>query len=305
MAKIDDQIERAIRRIENATERGVLRNYKRALDEVRRQLSLVYERYAEAGQLTNAQMSKYNRLKNLHSHIIAETRPLFSENGRNIERMAAVTYEETFYRYGWAISSDVGVDLRWGLLSDDVVKAAVENPISGLSLHNITLEQRRRTLMGINRAVTQGIVQGDSYPKMARRVKGFLDGDARRAVTVVRTEGQRAYAAGQIASYDRADELGIDVRRIWDATLDQRTRAAHGDLDGTAAGRDGLFDTEVGRIPGPLHSGVGWFDINCRCRVRPEVVGYSPKVRRIRDQGIVKYQTYKEWAKAHNVRAKR
>jgi hypothetical protein len=51
------------------------------------------------------------------------------------------------------------------------------------------------------------------------------------------------------------------------------------------------------KTAGPLRSGVAAEDINCRCRVRGQIEGYEPKVRRIRDEGVVPYETYQSWNK--------
>ena len=287
---------RAVGRLERAAARNILQTYQVALADMRKGMGILYERYSTSGALTMAEMSKFNRLKSMHDNILKQMGPRFASNGRTVERMSEAIFTETYYREGWAISQDVKADINWGLLHPEVVKAAVQNPISGLTLHGLTLEERRRTLLGINRAVTQGLVQDDSYPKMMRRVKGFLEGDAKRAMTVVRTEGQRAMVEGQIAAGEEAERLGVETRKVWDATLDGATRPEHGALDGQPANADGLFDTAVGLVRGPLSSGDPSFDINCRCRVSYEVVGYEPTSRRIRDEGVVPYKTYRQWA---------
>eukprot|EP00919_Chromeraceae_sp_WS-2016_P053388 GHVR01126793.1.p1 GENE.GHVR01126793.1~~GHVR01126793.1.p1 ORF type:complete len:311 (-),score=50.50 GHVR01126793.1:1383-2315(-) len=278
---------KAVGRLEKVAAKNILQNYQVALADIRKGMGVLYEKYAKKGVLTYAEMTKYNRLKSMHDNIIEQMGPIFSRNGKVIETLAADAYQASYYRNGWAITQDVGADVNWGLLNPEAVKAAVQNPISGLTLNGLTLEQRRRTLLGINRAVTQGLVQGESYPDMVKRVKGFLEGDAKRAMTVVRTEGQRAMVEGQVAAGERAGELGIKTRKIWDATLDGRTRPEHGEIDGQVANEKGYFSTAVGPVFAPLTSGDPAFDINCRCRVTYEVVGYEG------DQ--TGYKTYDEW----------
>ena len=36
-------------------------------------------------------------------------------------------------------------------------------------------------------------------------------------------------------------------------------------------------------------------DISCRCRLVPIVADMEPELRRIRDEGVVPYKSYKEW----------
>jgi hypothetical protein len=136
---------------------------------------------------------------------------------------------------------------------------------------------------------------------MARRVKTAMNRNYNDALRIVRTEGQRSAVVGQQKAAENADDLGVKVRQIWDATLDGRTRPRHGDLDGRARDeeRGGWWVPGIGWVSGPLQSGDPSFDINCRCRVREEIAGYEPKVRRQRDKGLQPYQTYNEWKKTH------
>jgi hypothetical protein len=76
-------------------------------------------------------------------------------------------------------------------------------------------------------------------------------------------------------------------------------------MDGKKAemrnGEPMFYSPSVGWIRGPLQSGVPSFDINCRCRVRGEVAGYPPKVRRVRDEGLKDYQTFEQWARERGI----
>jgi uncharacterized protein with gpF-like domain len=106
-----------------------------------------------------------------------------------------------------------------------------------------------------------------------------------------------ALNAGQAESYARAEKAGIEGAYIWDATLDGRTRPEHGAKDGEKRAEDGLFDPLDGVRP--AYPGDGNLSaamrINCRCRLRYEVEGYAPLLRRTREDGLVPYQTYPQW----------
>ena len=143
------------------------------------------------------------------------------------------------------------------------MKAAVENELSKIAIKGV----RQNGLLGIRRTVTDGLIQGDSYPKMARKIKKFMDSTASSYQTIVRTEGQRSAVAGQRATYDAAEDLGVEMLRIWDATLDSRTRPAHGRLDGKPSdGKDEIghyWNVGGQRIHGPHMEGGPAFTINC------------------------------------------
>jgi SPP1 gp7 family putative phage head morphogenesis protein len=276
-------------------EREVLRNYAAALKKIRNDIAKLYERYSVNGQLTYAEMSKYNRLTSLESQVADIMRPAFGKIDRLIDKVGPLEYEEAFYRAGWAIDQTTGVALKWGLLNDKAVKAAVANPLDLIAKTRL----KQDGITKIRRAVTQGLIRGQSYPNMMKEIRGAINGNAYDAMRIVRTEGQRAQVQGQLANYEQARKIGVEVVDIWDATLDSRTRESHGKLDGVKAHyKDGVpyWYTDVGEVTGPGTSGVASFDINCRCRIRGEIEGFAPEKRRI-DGEIQKYQTYDEWKK--------
>ena len=285
-------------------ERETLGFYREALAAIRRDIAAVYERYSVDGTLTLAEMSRYNRLAALEKQIVAEFSPAVRKSTRLVEKMSRIEYDEAFYRYAWTMDQQAGVALQWGVLNPTTVTAAVANPL------RLIAETRLETdgIQRIQRAVTQGLIRGQSYPAMAREIKAAIDGNASDALRIVRTEGQRAQVIGQQASYERARADGVVVVDVWNASLDGRTRPEHGALDGVEAKYDDAgnpyWDTAVGRVAGPTRSGVASFDINCRCRITGRVKGYEPTVRRIRGQGVVPYTTYDNWIAGLNARGK-
>ena len=275
-------------------EREIIRNYAEGIESIRNDIGKVYERYAVNGKLTNAEMSKYNRLTSLEAQLTEDIRPVFRKNKALIEKMAKVEYNEAFYRTAWAIDQNTGVALKWGLLNPKAVEAAVANPLRLIGEKRL----RQDGLIRIQRAVAQGLIKGDSYPRMMRGIRAAINGNAADALRIVRTEGQRAQVLGQQANYAEARDIGVEAVEVWDAALDDRTRDSHGALDGVRAqyrsNGEPYWNTEVGEVAGPMQSGYAGFDINCRCRVRAEVEGFEVDKRRIEGR-IQKYQTYKEW----------
>lgn len=272
----------------------VVRNYAEALESIRSDIGKIYERYSVDGKLTLAEMTKFNRLRNLEKQLTEDITPVGLKNTALIERMTRVEYDEAFYRFAWTIDQQAGVSLQWGLLRAEDIKSAVANPLRKIAEERLRDEGRRK----IRRAVTQGLIRGDSYPAMMRGIKDAINGTAADAMRIVRTEGQRAQVMGQQATYKKARKLGVEAVEAWDAALDGKTRPEHGALDGVQAkykSGQPYWQTSVGRVRGPTQSGVASFDINCRCRVTSRVKGYEPKVRRIRDKGLVPYKPYSKW----------
>lgn len=292
--QMQGQAWRALDRNQAVVEREIVANYRKAAVAIRAEMAKIYEKYAVDGVLSNAEMTKYNRLVGLEKQIIGDVQPAVAQSIRDITRLQGTQYNQGFFRNAWALDNSLGVRMRWGTFNPKQVAQAVANPLALISKQRL----RENTLIQVRSAIAQGLIRGSSYPAMMRNIKPAINGSASDALRIARTEGQRAAVLGQQAQYADADDKGIEVQEIWDATLDDRTRPDHGALDGQAKDtKTNTWQTAVGPVTGPLQSGVASFDINCRCRVRGEVDDEQPAVRRIRGKGVVPYQTYDQWDK--------
>jgi hypothetical protein len=83
------------------------------------------------------------------------------------------------------------------------------------------------------------------------------------AMRIARTEGHRIQCqAGMDACY-RAKEMGADVAKKWDSTLDGKTRSSHRQVDGEIRELDDKFSNGL-MFPGDP-SGRAAEVVNCRC----------------------------------------
>lgn len=279
--------------------RELVRNYADALDSIRAQLSRVYERYSVNGVLTNAEMSRYNRLAALEKSIIDELRPVVAQQNRLIELATEVQYDEAFYRYAWSYDQAVGVPLRWGTLDAAQVRAAVDNPLR----HLATRDLGAATVTRIRRSIAQGIIRGASMPAMMRDVRGAMGTTAADAMRIVRTEAHRARELGGWQTAQDATSQGVQIKRRWSASLDTKTRDSHASIDGEEVGPEERFSNGL-MYPGDP-AGSAAEVINCRCSVDDIIEGLEPELRRTRDRGVEPYQTFTQWANDRGVRASR
>ena len=88
------------------------------------------------------------------------------------------------------------------------------------------------------------------------------------------------------------------IQKQWIATLDEKTRSSHADLDGQIVDIDDYFTSSLGnKALGPNLFGVAEEDIRCRCSTLTVVNGISPTTRlnNITDE-VIDYESYEEWA---------
>ena len=131
----------------------------------------------------------------------------------------------------------------------------------------------------INAETLQGILQGESMDKIAKRMMNVQEMNKTQAIRSARTIVTGAENKGRQDSYKRAEKDGIVMKREWIATNDSRTRHWHAELDGVEVDIDEPWVNEFGEImyPGdPSADPANTY--NCRCSMRAKVIGFK-KVR--------------------------
>lgn len=154
----------------------------------------------------------------------------------------------------------------------------------------------------VQSVVLQSIIQGESIPNMATRIsKTLCTNDRKAAIRYARTATTWAENAGRLDSYTRAQSMGVKLKKMWIAILDNRTRDAHRELDGQTIPVDKPFENSIGKImcPGdPSANGANLW--NCRCTMITQLEGFERDATdlSIRDTSKLN-MSYEEWKKGH------
>lgn len=307
LSKLEDMIERIFGLKRRAVARVVLANLQRAGREVQAELAALFAQYERDGVLSAGELSKYSRLSSMLKSVEAQVGPKLAANRGAVQDFLAGSYQDLYLRHTWAVEQAVGVKLNFAMVSPSIARAASNRDIAALLHRNDAA-----TISAIKDAVTQGVIQGKGYKKMAREIAGVFGPDGGpfyRSMRIARTEGHRVQVLAQTDAYNQAEADGVILRRVWSATLDSRTREDHGHLDGVAADENGQWDLAGEMVDGPGLSSDAAQSVACRCRLRAEAEGMAPTVRRVRIEGakpggtqseIVPYQTYDQWLAARN-----
>lgn len=150
----------------------------------------------------------------------------------------------------------------------------------------------------VNSAVTQAVLQGQTIPQLAASLAGIAAMDQRAAMRSARTAMTSAHSLGKLKGYERAADMGIDVKKQWLAALDSRTRGSHRHLDGEVVELDAEFSNGL-KYPGDP-DGPASEVYNCRCTLVPVIgdVEYD-EVERASKLGNMSYEAWKA-AKSEN-----
>lgn len=279
---------------ETGAEKGIRKSYKELLANLRHFVSDEYAELSEDDKLTYAilqQKGEYTRFLEETEKIINASTP---EASKQVKKLVNDVYKLCYNGMVEAVnkSSDLA-DLKKELkgvraVTPAVVKEAVENPIAGLTLSD-TLEKRRKEVVyEIKQAISVGLVNGDRYSTMAKRITERVDMGYRKAVTIARTEAHRVREAG---FHDSATEIndalsnGVTAKRMyktWKSMQDERVRktnkANHRKMDGVSIPVDEEFDLGHGvKAKAPAQSGDAANDINCRCFLKYELKDVEEK----------------------------
>lgn len=155
----------------------------------------------------------------------------------------------------------------------------------------------------VQSVMMQGLIQGESIPKLATRLADTVgESDRKAAIRNARTMTTGVQNAGRMASYDRANKMGIETRKQWLATLDTRTRHWHASLDGAVVDNDEPFVNEFGEIMYPGDPAAAPSNIfNCRCTLIASIKGFE---RDLSDMNLRRDEklgdmSYEEWREGH------
>ena len=127
----------------------------------------------------------------------------------------------------------------------------------------------------VNAEIMQGIIQGESIPKMAKRLSNVTEMNRTSAIRNARTTVTSAENKGRMDMLHEARDKGVEMQKVWRATSDSRTRDSHAALDGSIADIDDEFDNGL-MYPGDP-DGEPSEVYNCRCTLTYKVIGFGKR----------------------------
>ena len=215
-------------------------------------------------------------------------------------------FAESANKQAYQITKDAGANLSFAIYNKDAVARLVREQPELLPRRELNGKKDKAwNKTKILNAITQSIIQGEGLVETAKRI---AEQTASQNMTAMVRYAQTAMAgaqnSGRVETMKRAETMGIRVKKLWIATLDERTRDAHADLDGKTALPDEPFQSQLGpiRCPGDPNAKPGNV-YNCRCTLGYDYEGFTSDsekdVRRDNESGkVIRNMTYQEWLDA-------
>ena len=293
----------------------VRETYQQAQADAQEALSRFLERFekederqrekVKAGELSEADYKAWRKGKILRSRQLSSTLDQVSRAMTEANQVAVAAlagklpevYAENANYAAFQTCEASGLDLAFSLVDAPTVQHMLTAGEALFSVPALDVAKDvawNRRLMASQ--LTQGVLLGESIPKMARRVQRVTGSNIATATRTARTAVTGAECAGRVSSYERAKGMGIKLKQEWVATLDGRTRHSHRKLDGEKAEVGGTFPNGC-RFPGDPTARYAEI-CNCRCTLVAAVEGFETDDAK-RASKLPKGMTYEEWKTGH------
>lgn len=311
-------------------EKRISDEYKRAVKETQKKLDKYLSDFAvkdkikqealKKGEITQEEYNKWRLGQIMIGKRWEEMRDTLAEDYHNANKIAAAMTRDFTYDV-YALNHNYGtyeaekgsmIDTSYTLYDRYTVERLIRDnpqllPPPGKRTAKRIEEgkDKRWNQKVIQSVMTQSILQGESIPQISKRLATAV-GDKNKASAIrnARTMTTAAENAGRIDSYERADDLGIQMQQEWIATLDSRTRHEHRQLDGMRVdvGQPFLIDGYEIYYPGDPKAAPEMV-YNCRCTLIGVVSGTNiekTKASNLERHSRLKDMSYDEWQNEHS-----
>lgn len=294
-------------------ERRIASVYGRALDELQEKLDKYLGQFAEQdkemfrrqhdGEITYAEYKAWRRDTMMQDKFYSDLIEKLSDDLVNADEIAmqivSDSNKDVFAKNAnyatYDIEHQTQLNTSFNLLDKNTVEILLRDEPDLLPQPEVDIPADLAwNRKHITNEITQGILQGEPIPDIAARLERVVGMDYNAAIRNARTATTGAQNSGRVASYKRAEAMGIDLQQEWLATLDKRTRHEHRILDGqrVAVGKKFSVNGDTIEYPGDPNA-KGYLIYNCRCTLVPAIKGYdqsdAPRYSKLGDM------TYDEW----------
>ena len=307
--------------------------YNQAQKEIIGKLEAIYGKYLTTKNPQDYYniMIQYDRLNNLLKEVQQTYLSYSKQAGRLTEQISSLSMSNTYYRQQYVstwFTPIAGFDLKFSILDTRLIELSVTGtqdawkqisatlgkkyekiqnyiPQYG-TLSNLIQAKDADALIKIQRAITQGFIQGDTLRKLSKDIQGVFETDKFKADRIARTEASRTANLGHDALRQDAINQGLNIQKMWIATLDERTRSSHARLDGVKKDQDEDFEIDGDTAPFPGQFSKVSLNISCRCTTVDIIDGVDPAMRRGRNPAtgeneVFEFKTFDKWSEENGL----
>ena len=227
-----------LRRIEEhratLTEKKIHKIYKSLTKDLLGFLGETYTTYSDKdGRLYLAQLQEKSKYAKFLEEIASNVDSIAPEIKEEIMKLVESTYEKSYKGMLEAIekadsSAEIAAITKDISVPPEVIKQAVNNNISKLSLPHVLEKNRQDVVYDIQQTINIGLMNGDRYETMAKKLTERLGVSYNKATNIVRTESHRNIEGGLMdgakAFSEKIEGSNVVYAAIWKTMKDERVR---------------------------------------------------------------------------------
>lgn len=244
---------------EKAVLNALKKTYEDALSEIYGKIAQLMERYDADMQHVIYQVQYQEALK---TQIQAILETLQTNEFETLSEYLTKAYEEGFLGAMYDMQGQ-GIPLVFPIDQEQVMEAIMMETNLSEELYAKLGKDVKDLQKKIASEISRGISAGLMYKEMARNIEALAKIPKNNAMRIARTEAHRIQCKAAYDAQWKAKSKGADVVKQWNATLDNKTRDSHRDLDGEIKELEEKFSNGL-EYPGDPHGEAGEV-INCRC----------------------------------------
>ena len=178
--KITNQndIDNYIDRLVNQADKEIETLFAKRLKEIKQIIANMYEKYdRDEPQVTWTEFNKYNRLNKELNRIGQMLSQDYREVAKAIKQSQQNVYIEKYMMSLFLYEVASQTSMNFDIPTAQTIQTAIEQPIEFIKLVPTLQKHRDDTLKRIRMHITQGIMSGEGYSKIAKALRDDLDED--------------------------------------------------------------------------------------------------------------------------------
>ena len=293
--KLIHEIRRVSKSREVLTDKKIDAIYKSLNQDLNAFLADTYIKYADKdGRMYISYLDEKRQRAWFMSEIAKNVDKMSTPLKKEIMALVDKTYTECYKGMLQAIKKADTADKLARVTKDlnippEVLKQAVDNNISKLTLPKVLEKNRAEITYQIQQELNIGLMNGDRYETMAKRISERLNVSKGKAMNITRTETHRNIESGLMDSAEvfssKLEGSDLIYAVTWRTMQDNRVRpqqrrktatgwkttystngANHKQMEGVTVKVGEMFDLGEGiKAKAPSQSGHAKHDCNCRC----------------------------------------
>jgi hypothetical protein len=269
------KIDRKANKLVKQQEKDLKKIYKASLKQIKLDMQKIV---TKAGEFTQSEMLKFNRLDKLYNDILNELKTLNIVVNTTTKGYRRKIVNNVYNETVEAVESVVDRSLKLGRLDPKLLRQFTNEsiPNSDVTVRDLLIKNHARTYDRMKIIIGTDLAQGQSFFKTTKKITNELGIAFNNSLRIARTEALRAKSKSLKQSFDDMKDKGFEFRLRWLPDPRPTHRPDHSENMSSKLNEFGdkkdMFKLGDGTLTTmPRLTGQAIHDINCVCSVVADI----------------------------------